>query len=229
MNKNSIKTISKIVVNTQKGFTKTKIICMYVKKFTILLLLAISTSCFSQDTVQNDITDVTKATFLRPGISYEKRIGKFQSLFAQAFVAPSFYYSYSISLGERSEFSFDPGLNFQYRYYYNYDKRQEKGKRTEMNSLNYVSPTFETVFSKAPISEDHYFENDRRPVNTVGFVWGIQRNYKKRFSLDLNLGLGYLFTTATMSGNNNQTAKKHVSEFTGLGQFNLGFWLNKRK
>ena len=31
--------------------------------------------------------DVTKATFFDPGISYEKRIGKFQSLYAKAFLS----------------------------------------------------------------------------------------------------------------------------------------------
>lgn len=202
---------------------------MYIKKLAFLLLLTISTNCFSQGTTQVDITNVTKVTFLSPGISYEKRIGKFQSLVGQVFMAPSFYASYSDFLGTDARLVFDPGFSFQYRYYYNYDKRKEKGKRTEINSLNYISPTFENVFSKVAIASDHYGEYNRRAINTIGVVWGIQRNYKKRFSLDLNLGAGYLFTTATLSNGMGQTIKRNYSQFTPLGQLTLGFWLNKRK
>lgn len=55
-----------------------------------LLLLLISANCFSQNQERPDITDVTKVTFFNPGISHEKRIGKFQSLYGQAFLNTSF-------------------------------------------------------------------------------------------------------------------------------------------
>jgi hypothetical protein len=71
-------------------------------------------------------------------------------------------------------------------------------------------------------------EINRRACNTVGVVWGFQRNYRKRFSLDLNLGLGYLFSTATVLDNTGQTVRENLGEFTTLGQLTLGFWLNKR-
>jgi hypothetical protein len=202
---------------------------MRIKIITFLFFLAIATNCFSQNKLQTDITDITKATFVNPGISYEKKIGKFQSILGQAFINTSFSISYSSSLGNTSSITFDPALSFQYRYYYNYDKRQKKGKRTEMNSLNYLSPTFETIFSKNRISTSHYIENNRRPINTVGVVWGIQRNYRKRFSLDFNLGLGYLFTTASLPDNTGLTIKENIGKLSSLGQLNLGFWLNKRK
>ena len=202
---------------------------MQLKTLIILFFLATSTYCFSQVKLQTDIVDITKVTFLNPGISYEKRIGKFQSIVGKTFMNTSVSIGYSSSLGNRSSINFDPALTFQYRYYYNFDKRQAKGKRTEMNSLNYLSPTFMTVFSKNRISVDHYVENNRRPINTTGIVWGIQRNYKSRLSLDFNLGLGYLFTTATLPNNTGQTVKENVGKFSTLGQLSLGFWLNKRK
>lgn len=202
---------------------------MQNKIFPILFFLAISTSCFSQEKIHTDIVDITKATFLNPGISYEKRIGKFQSIVGKAFMNTSFIIGFSSSMGIRSSINFDPALSLQYRYYYNYDRRNKKGKRTEMNNLNYLSPTLVTIFSKNRISTDHYFENNRRPINIAGIVWGIQRNYKSRFSLDLNLGLGYLFTTATLPNNFGQTVKENVGKLSSLGQLTLGFWLNKRK
>ena len=202
---------------------------MRLKTLASLFFLAISTHCISQQKLQADIVDITKATFLSPGISYEKKIGISQSIVGKAFMNTSFSFGYSSSLGLRTSINFDPALSLQYRYYYNYDRRYKKGKRIEMNSLNYLSPTFETIFSKNAISTYHYGEYNRRPINTVGIVWGIQRNYKSRFSVDYNVGLGYLFTTATLPDNNGQAIKQNVGRFSTLGQLSLGFWLNKRK
>ena len=98
-----------------------------------------------------------------------------------------------------------------------------------MNSLNYLSPTFKTIFSKNRISSSHYVEEFRRPINTVGVVWGMQRNCKSRFRVDYNVGLGYLFTTAILPNNNGQTVRENIGKFSSLGQLSLGFWLNKRK
>jgi len=202
---------------------------MRIKKNTFLFLLIISINSFAQEKMQTDITNITKVTFLDIGISYEKKVAKFQSILGQAFMNTSISIGYSSSLGNTSSIKFDPALSLQYRYYYNYNRRQKKGKRTEMNSLNYLSPTFVTILTKKRISMSHYVENNRRPINTVGVVWGIQRNYNKRFSLDFNLGLGYLFTTASLPDNTGQTIKENIERFSTLGQLNLGFWLNRRK
>jgi hypothetical protein len=202
---------------------------MRIKKNTFLFLLIISINSFAQEKMQTDITNITKVTFLDIGISYEKKVAKFQSILGQAFMNTSISIGYSSSSGNTSSIKFDPALSLQYRYYYNYNRRQKKGKRTEMNSLNYLSPTFVTILTKKRISMSHYVENNRRPINTVGVVWGIQRNYNKRFSLDFNLGLGYLFTTASLPDNTGQTIKENIERFSTLGQLNLGFWLNRRK
>ena len=200
---------------------------MQVRYLLFLFFMAFSTSCFAQDKTQTQIVNVTKINFLNPGLSYEKQVDKFQSLVGQAYLSTSFSLSGSSS-GTQSSISFDPALSLQYRFYYNYERRQKKGKRTEMNSLNYFSPTIQTIFSKQRISSSHFMEINRRACNTVGVVWGFQRNYRKRFSLDLNLGLGYLFSTATVLDNTGQTVRENVGEFTTLGQLTLGFWLNKR-
>ncbi len=100
----------------------------------------------------------------------------------------SFGLGYSSSLGNTSFIYFDPALTIQYRYYYNYIKREAKGKRTEMNSLNYVCSILQTVFSKENISSSYYPETNQRAINTFGLAWGFQRNFQNRFSLDLNLG-----------------------------------------
>jgi hypothetical protein len=202
---------------------------MRTSTFVLPFVLLLSINSFSQDKEAFIVTDVTKLTFLNPGISYEKAIGKFQTLYGQAFMNTSISYSYSSSLGTNSDISFDPALTLQYRYYFNFKRREQAGKRTEMNNLNYIAPVFQTYFSRGGISSDYYNEQKRRAITAIGALWGIQRNYPKRFSLDLNLGLGYLFTKGTTLNNAGEVVKKNVGLVTALGQLNLGFWLNKRK
>lgn len=186
--------------------------------------------CHAQSHTNTDVTNITKLTFLNPGISYETRVGKWQTIYAQGFLNTSAYFSWSSSLGTNSGVYFDPAATAQYRYYYNAANREAKGKRTEMNSMNYVAGIVETIFTQAAADEYHLKEVDRRPVTTIGCAWGIQRNGLKRFSLDLNLGIGYLFTKGTMYNGDysTDTHTVNVSKITGIGQLNLGFWLNKK-
>ena len=198
------------------------------KRFCLSALFLTTIICYGQEKTETDIINLTKITFLNPGISYEHRIGKLQSLYFQAFMNTSAGVSYSSSFGWNSDIYFDPALTAQYRYYYNAKKRESKGKRTERNNLNYVAGISEITFSKSRVSTEHFNELNRRAITNIGIAWGIQRNYNSRFSLDLNLGLGYLFTKASKPDNQGQRTSIHFSQFTGLGQLNLGFWLNKR-
>lgn len=200
-----------------------------MRRFFILLLFP-GLLCFSQEKTQADVRNLTKITFLDPGFIYEARVGKLQSLSAQAFMRTSAYFSWSSSLGSNSGIYFDPAAAVQYRYYYNAANREAKSKRTEMNSMNYVGAVFETVFTAAAQEEGNLQEDHRRPVPSMGVVWGLQRNGEKRFSFDLNLGLGYLFARGTVYkfDGSFDTQTVRVSKFTGMGQLSLGFWLNRK-
>jgi hypothetical protein len=206
--------------------TKTKL--MNLKLFCLFVLIHMTINSFSQE--EKDITNLTKVTFLNPGISREARIGKLQSIYLQAFMNTSAYFSYSSTFGTDGGVYFDPALTAQYRYYYNAAKRASKEKRTEMNNLNYLGGVIETDFSKAALADEDVSEENRRPITKIGVVWGIQRNGIKRFSLDLNLGIGYVFGKGTRYNETTNTFDSSpVSRITSIGQLNLGFWLNKRK
>jgi len=201
-------------------------VTVFSNKIFLLLVILISANCFSQKDINTDIRNVTKITFFNPGISYEMKIGKLQSLYAQAFLSTSFYLGYSSSLGSTSGINMYPALALQYRYYYNAARRKAKGKRTEMNSLNYVSALVETDFYKENVSSNG--EKQLRASKICGVVWGFQRNYQKRFSLDLNLGVSYVYSKETTINDAGQYTTKNVGEFTNIGQIGLGFWLNRR-
>ena len=193
------------------------------------LLFFLSINCFAQTEREFSVSTITKATFFNPGISYETKIGQFQSIYGQAFMNTSFGLGYSSSLKNTSFIYFDPALTLQYRYYYNFKKREGKGKRTKMNSLNYVSSILQTDFSKRPIADAYYPESTRRPVSSFGLAWGFQRNYRSRFSLDLNLGIGYLNARSTSLNSMEQFVSRSAGQLATIGQLNLGIWLNRRK
>jgi hypothetical protein len=193
-----------------------------------VLLLFATVAAFSQQD-ETDVSNVTKVTIINPGLSYEARIGKFQTLYMQGFMSMSGYFSYSDALGTESAFYFDPAADIQYRYYYNGRKRFEMEKRTEMNSMNYVTVMSEFIFSKMRLTTDYIDESKRRAISRFGVGWGFQRNYAQHFSLDLNLGFGYLLSKGTSYNWNGQLTTKTISTPTFMGQFNIGFWLNKSK
>ena len=201
---------------------------MKCKQHLLIFLFFISLNCYCQE--NNDIVSLTKITFLDPGISREIRIARLQSVFLQAFMSTSAYFSSSSTFGTQGGVYFDPAAKAQYRYYYNAEKRTAKNKRTEMNSMNYVGGVVETIFTDAAYEDDHVNEENVRPVNTIGMIWGFQRNGSKHFSLDLSLGVGYVFGKGTKIDEATwDTYSSPVSEVTAIISLNLGFWLNSKK
>lgn len=197
--------------------------------FRVIILLFFATNCYSQSIEQAPVSTVFRANMLNPGLSYELPVGLHQTAVLFGGVNTSFGLGFSSSLGTNAFIYFDPGFGAQYRYYYNSRKRTEKGKRTALNSMNYVAPVYSVIFTDGQITENALLEEENnRPVQTVGAVWGLQRNYKNRFSLDLNLGLGYVFGKSTFYSNNNQVEQRNSGNATVIIDLELGFWLNKK-
>jgi len=207
-----------------------------MQKFTLLLfLLPTASTTFSQTfpppPPTPDVTNITKVT-LDPGFSYEQKIGRHQTLYGQVYPAISFSFAFSDGLGgdnTTTDFYIDPAVNIQYRFYYNARTRQVKGKRTEMNSMNYIGIADRTVFSKHPLSDSYDMEKHYRPINTLGAVWGLQRNFRSRFSIDLNVGPAITFAKTTSTDLSGRSETYVLNEFALLTQVDFGFWLNKRK
>jgi hypothetical protein len=191
-----------------------------------LYLLLYALHANAQET--GKITDVTRINFLAPGISYEKGVGLFQSIFLEGFVDVAFTYSYSEFLGSNTAVYLLPGLSAQYRYFYNARQREEKGKRTAVNSLNYVAPAFEMVFFRSGLVDLTNREPRIYTIKSLGAVWGMQRNYPRHFSLDLNLGYGLLFGRGALLEGSSNPNRKYAVQASPLAHLTLGFWLNKK-
>jgi len=199
-----------------------------------LVMMLAATTAYPQNEVNDTIPAVTNVTkvFLFPGFAYEKRIGKHQTLYGKIFPAINFSFSFSDGIGgQRSESSFyvDPALFVQYRYYYNGRRRQKNGKKTGLNSMNYIGFADRAIVTKHPTTSDYYKEKRYRFKNTLGAVWGLQRNFKSRVSIDLNVGPAIYFGRSASIDMNGYLQTNAYTEFSLLTQFDVGFWLNKRK
>lgn len=196
----------------------------------LLLVLAFAGTFLSVRAQETPVrtTDVFKATILNPGVSYEKSIGQKHTLYSQVYMNPTLQYLYSSSMGSETDFYFDPAASLQYRFYYNLRKRADREKFTRLNSGNYVGIAAESFLSKMRLSDSYLKETKRRPVTTVAAIWGMQRNYAGRFSLDITLGAGYRFASSLNEDINWTYTRSMEGQFAILAQVGLGIWLNKR-
>jgi hypothetical protein len=149
-----------------------------------------------------------KVNFLNPGLVYEYGLSNNTSLYSE--LSLGFFYQYSQNFGSSSAFNLI--INEQFRYYYNFEKRNYKNKRTTKNSANYLAFTASNSFKPFFLNntERFYFVNRVE----VGPVWGLQRTYKGNFNLDLNFGVG-----ATIYQNNNYPIVPIINFSMGWGNF----------
>ncbi|CAM3410375.1 DUF3575 domain-containing protein [Flavobacterium chungbukense] len=178
------------------------------KNYILLFLFIIS---FSSLQAQDEApTSVVKHQFkinlLLPGFVYEHGFNAKNTLYSEASLGFGFQAN-----SNNSNFAIFPNINEQFRYYYNLEKRAEKGKRTARNSGNYVAAN--AVYSFGSIStNDNYREASSS--FTLGALWGLQRTYKGRFNLEFNAGPGVNFD-------------EYDSEFVPIINFTLGWVIGK--
>ncbi len=203
---------------------------MNARTLITLVLLITGVHCTAQySDVADDITDVIKVNIWSPGLGYEKRIGKYQSLYLQGFLSLSGGIGYSSSQGFLSHLFIDPTLSLEYRYFYNFRSRQERGKRVDMNSANYLSPFIRTQFANREyVDEAGNIDKKRKAITAVGVTWGLQRNFNSRLSIDVNVGAGYVFKGDNYIDDGELFTNRNGQFFIPT-RVSLGFWLNKRK
>ena len=129
-----------------------------------------------------------KLNFLAPSIEYEASLTDKTSITFE--VGTGFIFA--AGSNRDTEISFFPYFESQYKYYYNFEKRAKKGKRTINNSANYIS-FMATLQSQKPLLKSSRYGD--QAIIVVGPTWGFQRTYKKGFRLSLDLGLGYGYNT----------------------------------
>ncbi|TDN79973.1 hypothetical protein DET49_1346 [Salegentibacter sp. 24] len=175
------------------------------------LLFSFCLFSFLTINAQQDQASVEDGLFsvniLTPGLEYEYGLTKSTTLDLR--LGTGFSYFENSYFGE--DFGIYPIFNAQYRYYYNLDKRLDKGKNIRNNSANYIALSGIVQSGKPVIGNLEY--NDAY-FGVIGPVWGLQRYYDSGFKLDLNLGAGYGF---------NESGESYLSLLIG---FRLGWLLS---
>ncbi len=116
-----------------------------------------------------------------PGISYELGLFKNQSV------------SSSLGLGMAA---YEPGYNIglamnnRYRYYHNFNRRNDLGKNVSGNSGNYIAAAQAIFFSQLRLTTNISGPDDFN-IGFYGIVYGVQRTYAKGFNFTAELGGGY--------------------------------------
>jgi len=173
------------------------------------LFLILSVLFFNTAVAQDDAVSVAKNQFkinplLCPGFVYEHGFSVKNTLYSEVSLIIGYRHN---DFYDESTWYFVPRINEQFRHYYNLEKRAAKGKRTANNSGNFVALSAEYQFES--ISTNKLF-SEYVPLFTVGPVWGIQRTYKRKFNIDLNIGAGV-------------SMDQYDTEFTPIANFSLGW------
>ncbi|WP_343910323.1 DUF3575 domain-containing protein [Aquimarina litoralis] len=155
----------------------------------MILVLLCTTLMNAQNTDAETSKHLLKGNLLiTPSLEYEKRVTNATTLSLQLGVELG---TIENEILDETRVVFYPTLDIDYRYYYNFRRRQEKGKNTTHNSANYFG--LANSFSNA-----NTIFSDRNPRDayfvTIAGVYGLQRTYWKKLNLRFEFGAGYGFS-----------------------------------
>lgn len=149
--------------------------------------LALVLFCFvmSQGTAQfgkNCELRQMKINLINPGFEYEMALGTNTTFDIKA----GLQVSIDPLLPEvYEELVFLPAIAGQYRYYYNFGKRQRNRKQIYGNSANYVAPAAAVFFPGTRTIENEIVEG---AFGYVGVVTGLQRSFDSGLNFSIDVG-----------------------------------------
>ncbi len=126
-----------------------------------------------------------KVNLMNPGLEYEMALGTNTTLDIKAGLQVSLDPLVSEIYGE---VGFFPALAGQYRYYYNFEKRQRNRRQIYGNSANYIAPAVAVFF---PDTRTIANEVVTGAFGYAGLVTGLQRSYDSGFNFSVDVGAGY--------------------------------------
>tara|TARA_R110002126_G_scaffold5108_1_gene26729 strand:- start:546 stop:1112 length:567 start_codon:yes stop_codon:yes gene_type:complete len=126
-----------------------------------------------------------KINLMNPGFEYERALGTNTTLDVKAGLQvaldpllPDVY----------EELAFLPAIAGQYRYYYNFEKRQRNRKQIYGNSANYVAPAAAVFFPGSRTIENEIVKG---AFGYAGIVTGLQRSFDSGFNFSVDVGAAY--------------------------------------
>lgn len=188
-----------------------------MQKLTILTLLALFTfNTYGQEKKTYETEKVWRINFLNPGAELELPTGNYSTFSTGLGIGYGGGYKdlTGTDIGDITVidngiiYIIAPFADLQQKWFYNINKRIEKGKVVDNNSGNFISARFLT---RGPSIADNVTRTSDFDF-AFGPTWGIQRKYGENFHLLFDVGPQYYFDT---EGNGNF--------FPFMLQLNLGF------
>ncbi|MEH0157420.1 hypothetical protein V6R21_25125 [Limibacter armeniacum] len=156
---------------------------MIKKFFSLLFFIGYCQFSFGQNL--QDIHSL-KLQFFSLGYNYEKVLGNQFTLNSELKINCLYGQRGNFFTDEKQEYwLISPSIGVEPRYYYNFDKRENKGKNILHNAANYLSlsTTYYTGISLG--------KNAEAIANLeVIPMWGLRRNLGKRFFMECAIGVG---------------------------------------
>ena len=156
----------------------------------IVFTLLISFTALTVKCQEKQTQSVWRVNFLNPGVEYEIPTGNTSTFSIGTGIGYSVSYPHTDhTAGSGFITSFNPFLDVQHKWFYNFEKRKTKGLNTTNNSGNFISARVLTrgasLFGNSNGTDGLDF--------AVGPTWGIQRKYGKNFHLLFDMGPIYYF------------------------------------
>ncbi|KQM72724.1 hypothetical protein ASE74_21825 [Pedobacter sp. Leaf216] len=164
-----------------------------IKTLSILLFsLVFAGQLKAQDSThveqQTEVKSLNKIRLTLLGISYEReqKIDRLATLYFAGGIGASFAIQtedYGLIAKTNTYFNISPNINAGFRRYYNFDKRNKKGRKTANNAANYYGLDVSAYFK--PLLNNDYFGNGEIGITPQ---WGYQRSIGKKINFELMLG-----------------------------------------
>lgn len=162
-----------------------------MKKSLLFVFILWSTLSIAQDDTIAPLENLFSANLniVGAGLTYERVLGnKFTTHFNAS------YQLVGVNGGSNQDvdLTFAGNLSVGARYYYNRERRFEKGKTLTQNAGNFWAAEFQVIPDFTVATEERF----ARYLTTylVGAKYGLRRNITRNLNYECEFGLGYLFT-----------------------------------
>lgn len=193
-----------------------------MKTFHLVLLLCAIASLVNAQDIRYKTTrtskyspelseELHKISILPLGYAYERKIADEFTIEAGVDFSFDIYYDEAEDL-DNNALVVNPTIHLEPRYYYNLQRRYQRGRNVSFNAASYIGVYSELRMN--PLIEEN---NGFWPVYDrfkIGPAWGIQRNLGRRGYLNFNLAYGLVI---------DETGH---ARYDGFGRLTLGIRLN---
>ena len=126
-----------------------------------------------------------KLNILNPGVEYEMALGTNTTFDIKAGLQVALD---PLVSNVYEEVGFFPTLAGQYRYYYNFEKRQRNRRQIYGNSANYIAPAVAVFFPDSRTIDNELVKGS---FGYAGLVTGLQRSYNSGINFSIDAGAAY--------------------------------------